>query len=272
MENEEQACTVNQILDRYTKDCVPKLGQRTQKDYARHIAILRRHFGPRIARELVPKDFREFMQVSKGRIHRNRTVAVLSAAFTFAVRHLYWLDRNVLRDVARHESSPRDRYVSDKEYESFKFAAPLRVKLAMDLALLTGQRQGDLLGLKWSQIDDMAILFRQSKTGKKLAVAITPTLEAVLDQCWMLPKRSEYVITNTYGTRYTSEGFRAVWQRAMRIWVRLDNQRFTFHDLRAKSASDSATIDDAYERLGHTSIAMTRRAYDRGVRKVQPLR
>lgn len=264
--------TVDWVLDQYSAECLHRLAPRTRKDYVAHIKILRQHFGPRVAAELVPRDFRDFMDVKRGRIHRNRSIAVLSAAFTYAVRRLYVLDRNVLRDVARHESSPRTRYVTDAEYESFKAFVSLRIKLAMDLALLTGQRQGDILSLRWDQIQDMAIVVRQGKTGKRLAIAITPAVEAVLDKCWQLANRGEYVIGNKAGAMYTSEGFRAGWQRFMRRWVKLGNTRFTFHDLRAKSASDSATIDDAYQRLGHTSIAMTRRAYDRGIRKVQPLR
>lgn len=80
------------------------------------------------------------------------------------------------------------------------------------------------------------------------------------------------MLTRSIGGCYTSAGFRALWQRVMNKFVRLGGKRFTFHDLRAKSASDSETIDAAYQRLGHTSMSMTRRAYDRGVRKVAPLR
>ena len=61
-------------------------------------------------------------------------------------------------------------------------------------------------------------------------------------------------------------------QRAMRKYKKQGGERFTFHDLRGKSATDSVDLQSAYERLGHTSIAMTRRVYDRGVRKVDPLR
>ena len=46
----------------------------------------------------------------------------------------------------------------------------------------------------------------------------------------------------------------------------------TFHDLRAKSVSDSGSIQEAFERAGHTSMAMTRGTYDRGIRKVTPLK
>jgi len=35
-------------------------------------------------------------------------------------------------------------------------------------------------------------------------------------------------------------------------------ERFTFHDLRAKSASDSASDQDAADRLGHGDAKLTR--------------
>lgn len=269
---ETNSYTVNQILDQYSRECVPRLAARTQKDYARHIEILRRHFGERIADDLIPRDFRDFMNVPKGRIHRNRTIAVLSAAFTYAVRHLYWMKLNILRDVARHESTPRDRYVTDEEFHSFRSSAPPRIQIAMDLALLTGQRQGDLLSMRWAQIQPIGVVFHQSKTGKRLAMEVTPALQLVLDRARAIYETSAFVICTERGTRYTSEGFRAMWQRYMRRWCDRGGTRFTFHDLRGKSASDSETIDLAYQRLGHTSIAMTRRVYDRGIRKVQPLR
>lgn len=265
------APTVAAILDRYQRETLPSLAPRTQIDYRRHVQHLRRLFGDRIADELRPKDFGPFLDVRKGKVQRVRQLAVLSAAFTQAVSVWYILDRNVLRDVKRPKSKPRDRYVTDLEYEAVKALAPLRVRLAMELALLTGQRQGDIIAMRWSQIQDMAILVTQAKTGKKLAIQISPALEAVLDRCYQLPNRGEYVINKTCGGAYTSEGFRACWQRVIRRYVKHGGIRFTFHDLRAKSASDSVTIDAAYQRLGHTSMSMTRRSYDRGVRKVLPL-
>jgi len=87
------------------------------------------------------------MDVKKGKIQRNRTLAVLSCAFSEAVGRWYWLERNVLKDVKRNPSQPRSRYVNDAEYESCKASAPARVRLAMELALLTGQRQGDIIAM-----------------------------------------------------------------------------------------------------------------------------
>jgi integrase len=268
--------TVSAILDRFERDYLPTLSPRTRKDYARHVQHLKREFGHMIADDLRPKDFGPFLDVPKGKIQRNRQLAVLSCAFSEAVGRWYWIERNVLKDVRRNPSQPRSRYVTDAEFEACKAIAPLRVRLAMDLALLTGQRQGDIITMTWAQVQDIGIVVEQAKTGKKLAIEITPALEAVLDKCWMIKgggnEGSDHVLPTRTGKPYTSEGFRACWQRTINAYVRSGGKRFTFHDLRAKSASDSETIDAAYQRLGHTSMSMTRRAYDRGVRKVKPLR
>jgi integrase len=81
-----------------------------------------------------------------------------------------------------------------------------------------------------------------------------------------------YVLRTRSGKPYTSEGFRACWQRTMAKHVKAGGERFTFHDLRAKSVSDSKTLEQAFERAGHTTMAMTRGVYDRNYRKVTPLK
>lgn len=271
---EEHAYTVSEILDRFQAEYVPNLAPRTQRDYTRHVHKLRVCFGSRIANDLKAKDFRDFMNVAKGKIHRNRLMAVLSCAFSEAVGRWYVMDRNPCRDVKRHPSRPRDRYVTNEEYATFAQQVPLRMRLAMELALLTGQRQGDILRLTWDKVDRElgCIHFRQAKTGKRLGVRLTQSLIELLDQCAALKPDGSYVIRRRDGQPYSSDGFRAIWQRHQRRWASKGRERFTFHDLRAKSASDSKTIDDAYQRLGHTSMSMTRRAYDRGERLVDPLR
>jgi integrase len=49
-------------------------------------------------------------------------------------------------------------------------------------------------------------------------------------------------------------------------------KKFTFHDIRAKSASDSASLQEASARLGHTSAAITDRVYMRVPYRVKPLK
>lgn len=269
--------TVNQILDRFAVEYIPhELSPRTARDYLRHVGHLKRLFGARRADELRPKDFGPFLNIQgRGRVNRVRQLAVLSAAFSEAVSTWYILERNVLRDVKRPKSKPRDRLVTEDEFASVKASAPLRVRLAMDLAVITGQRQGDILEMKWADIKDGALHIYQSKTGKRLAIELTPDLKRVFGRCWMLPNGGkdggEYVITRRCGGRYTSEGFRARWQETINRWCRRGGKRFTFHDLRALAATRCPTIEHAMYLLGHSNISMTRRVYRRGIERVKPV-
>lgn len=80
----------------------------------------------------------------------------------------------------------------------------------------------------------------------------------------------EYVVRTRAGRPYTSEGFRACWQRVMNHAMRIGviAERFTFHDLRAKAVSDSNTLQQAFEGAGHSNMSMTRGTYDRAERPV----
>lgn len=268
--------TMADLLDRYQREIVPTLAPRTQKDYARHLDLLRRTFGHMRPEEIKPRDVGAFLERPKGKIQANRQVAVLSAVFSKAVGRWYMTDKNPCRDVERNPSKRRTRYVTDAEYAALYAIMPPRMQIAMDLALITGQRQGDLLSLRWEKIEDGFVQFKQSKTGKKLAMRISAAFEAVLRRARMLVPQlpREYVLRTRKGKPYTGEGFRAIWQRGMRKALRLGivKERFTFHDLRAKNISDTSNIQEAFERAGHTSMAMTRGTYDRGTRKVEPLK
>jgi integrase len=267
--------TVNAILDRYEAECFSDLAPRTRKDYARHLISLRRCFGERIADELRPRDFGPFLNVQKGKHHRTRQLAVLSAAFSNAVGRWFMMERNVLRDVKRPLSRPRDRLITDEEFSAFRAMVPYRVQLAMDMALISGQRQGDILGLRWSDVRDGALLLSQAKTGKRLAIELSGDLKRVFGKCWMLPGGGRdgglFILVSARGKPYSSDGFRAVWQRSMRKWAAMGRERFTFHDIRALCATKCPSIEYAMYLLGHSNISMTRRVYRRGVERVKPL-
>jgi len=270
--------TLREHFERYKREVLPTLGARTQKDYSRHIAVLERVFGHMHPDDVRPRDVGAFLDRPKGKIQANRQVAVLSAVYAKMVGRWYVADKNPCQNVERNPSKRRTRYVTDQEYAAVYALANPRIRLAMDLALLTGQRQGDLLNLPLKNVTDEGILFRQGKTGKRLLVGMSPALASVIARARTMspaaPDIGGYVLRTREGTPYSSEGFRACWQRLMVMAMRKRalEERFTFHDLRAKSVSDSKNIQEAFERAGHTSMAMTRGTYDRGVRKVTPLK
>lgn len=271
---------MSELFNRYEREIVPRMAPRTQKDYKWILAQLHKHVGDRHAEDIKPKDIGKLLDVETGKISRNRQVAVLSAVFTKAVGRWYVVERNPCLGVERNETRRRDRYIADDEFKAFYSVVPPRIQIAMDLALLTGQRQGDIIGLPWSNVLEDGIFFQQGKTGKKLLVGYSEKLKDILLRArrlgvdWTKDFKRHYVLRRRDGERYTSEGFRAIWQRYMNRAMRIGavKERFTFHDIRAKSVSDTSNIQEAFERAGHTSMAMTRGVYDRGTRKVTPLR
>jgi integrase len=272
-EPEGEVRTLAEAFDKYIREEMPRMSDATKKNYGLCIERLRVAFGHMRPDDVRPRDVGRYL--AKGSpVMRNKEISVLSAVYTKCVSRWYCAEQNPCRSVERNETRPRDRYVTNEEFDAFRALLPERIRVAMDLALLTGQRQGDILRLQWAQVTDEGIRFRQGKTGKKLIVGMSPALERVLAASKALPPDlpRAYVVRRLNGRAYTSDGFRAIWQRTMRKYVNAGATRFTFHDIRAKTVSDSETIAAAYDRAGHTSMSTTRGVYERGERKVTPLR
>lgn len=266
------------MLRKYQREVVVNHSPNTQKDYAWHIERLIEHFGHKDTdgeNAIKPRDVGMFLDVPEGKISRNRSISVLSAAFSKAVGKWWLAEVNPCLKVERNDSHARDRYITDAEFDAVRSIQPPHMQIAMDLALLTSQRQGDLLNLTWAHVLPDGIYFKQGKTGKKLIVEMTPALEAVLLRSRRLDTgMARYHLVRTLdGSPFTSEGFRANWQRYMRIALSrgLIKTRFTFHDIRAKCVSDTKDLQEASHRAGHQNMGITRAVYDRAPRRVSAL-
>ena len=65
----------------------------------------------------------------------------------------------------------------------------------------TGQRGGDVVTMKWDHYQRGKIFVVQEKTGERLWIACPAPLRAMLDA---MPRKSEYIFTNSRGQRYGS--------------------------------------------------------------------
>ena len=261
------------IIERYRREVLPTFAARTQRDCHRMLDFLNRELGDKDADAVQPRDIGRLLDVPTGKIQRNRIVSVLSAIYSKAVGRWFVADRNPCSKVERNPSKPRTRYVTDAEFMLVYERAPERMQIAMLLAYLTSQRQGDIVSMKWSQITEHGIEIQQGKTGKRFRIAVSRDLLNILRRAQRLQPYGEHVISTSFGKGYTPEGFRALWQRVITGCMkdRLLVENFHFHDLRAKSVSDNKDLKAASELAGHQNMAITRGVYDRGVRTVQPL-
>jgi integrase len=119
-----------------------------------------------------------------------------------------------------------DKIWADEDVARFLRTAPPYLRLAMLLAINTGQRQGDLLRLPWSAYDGTNIKLRQKKTGAYVTIPVANALKDALDAA---PRRSPIMLTNSDGKPWSESGFQGAWGKAtMRAGIR----GLTFHDLR----------------------------------------
>ncbi len=267
--------TVGAILADYREHGMRHVAPRTRADREGHIRRLQTIFGRMAPGDLQPHHIAQYLRRHSHPVAANREIETLSAALGYAVEH-GMLTANPCRQVRRNPESPRDRRVTDDEYAAVYELAPPVLAVAMELAVTTGMRRGDLLALSWAQVGDEGITVRAEKTGDALLLEWTPRLSAAIERARSIrPRvRGMTVLCTRRGQPYSRDGFSAMWQRLMaRAVKQKEIERFTFHDLRAKCATDAKEQGlDSQSLLGHRTEAQ-HRAYlrSREVRRVTPL-
>ena len=191
----------------------------------------------------------------------DQTLMVMRTILSWAMDREMVLVNPLLRYRKMNKATRRDVIWSGEQIAIMDtFAAPLA--RAGRLALLTGQRQGDLLKLKWSQIGS-TINIEQEKTGARVAIPVQGELAAFLAS---IKRTSVYVLVNSQGRPWTSNGFQSSWYHAMK---RHGIEGVHFHDLRGTAVcrwyTEGWSISDICAMTGHTGEAQAesiiRRAY-----------
>jgi integrase len=207
------------------------ISPRTRRDYIKQLKRIERDFGdfpikalddPRARSEFL--DWRD--QLAKTSLRQ------ADYAYGTLARILSWAHNRAL--IAKNPCAKggklyhgtRVNKIYDEDVARFVQTAPTYLKLAMLLAVNTGQRQGDLLRLPWSAYDGTTIKLRQRKNGAYVPIPVADALKAALDAA---PRQSPIMLTNSGGKPWSESGFQGAWGKAtMRAGIR----GLTFHDLR----------------------------------------
>ena len=159
--------TVAELLDRYEAEGLT--GLKSSRDVKQRLGVWRDRVGKLLLSDLsvgtIKKHKDEIKATPKERgdgersgADVNRTMAALSSALSFAVKELEWLEENPMKRVRKFaESRGRVRYLSEDELpellKACKASKNADLPLAVMLALSTGARQAEIMGLSWKQID-----------------------------------------------------------------------------------------------------------------------
>ena len=249
------------LIDRYMIEIAPNKAKSTYKGNLLESENLKKVFGKMLVLEVRPMHIAKYLDLRgvKAPIRANREISLLSHMFSYAMR---WgqLDRNPCLGVAKHPEKGRDRYITDNEFESVKNLASELIAIVMDFAYITALRKGDILNLKLDQITDEGIWIKQSKTGSKQLYEWTEGLKEVVTRAKSLkrPTHGFHLFSTRQGQPYSDTGFKAMWNRVQVKWAESGGERFTFHDIRAKSLTDAKRLGlDAQSLAGHSSASMT---------------
>jgi integrase len=190
-------------------------------------------------------------------------MGMLGVPFSFAVRRGLRSD-NPVRGVARHAYEQRERRINDLEYAALgealrtmpQTAWPIAVAAARFLAL-TGWRRGEMLGLKWGEVDlvTRTAWLLDTKTGRSMRPLSHRACEVLRE----LPRIGELVFPASAGADKTMGGFPKAWTRIIkRASLPTD---VTPHVLRHSFASIAADLGFSELTIaalvGHKKVSMT---------------
>jgi integrase len=226
--------------------------------------------------------------ISTGRaVASNKEIQCFSRMFKLAKTEWGYTEYNPCLQVEYNHEEPRGMYASDETFMLVYAKALPALQCMMDLAQMHGARRGMLLRLSLSDLNDDGVWVTLNKrkktetvrrqvwrylddqgkdTGLREVVARILELRAKIrggkKQQNVEDLANAPLFLNRFGKRMTESGFNSLWQRA-RVAAGFKRHEFHFHDIKAKSVSDSPDEINAMNRGGHIELRTTRKVYRR---------
>ena len=193
----------------------------------------------------------------------NRELACLSHLFSKAVE---WemMEESPFRKMRRlffKENNQRTRFLTEDEISNLLAVdyegCPKYLKPIIATAIYTGLRKGEILNLKWKNVDlERGLIYVRENKQKHLQVKMAN--DDLINLFMKLPVKGEYLFHDEEGNplRDVKRSFQTALRRA-------GIEDFRFHDLRHTSCSyltmRGAPIQAVQGHAGHSSIKMTMR-------------
>lgn len=218
-------------------------------------------FGARRLDDINPLSIEEYKRQRLEKVKPatvNRELALLRHMLNLAVS---WkkLASNPMRDVRMlRVDNVQDRILTKKETDALLRACCGHLRPVVITALHTGMRLGEILTLRWGQVDlgQRMVTVLNAKNGKARKIPLNNVMMELLEKI-KEGSRSDHVFVSDRTKRPVS-GMRTAWLAAIR---RSGIARCRFHDLRHTCASRmvAAGVDlvTVKEILGHSTITMT---------------
>ena len=213
-----------------------KLKPRTALDYDKYLKFFQSIMGDSNPVLMKRKDVIRLRDANAEKPYfANYSLRVLRIVMEHAV-DLGWRETNPAKGVPEIKTEKLGREPWPRELlEVYRAVCPLgtRERLVMELCLGTGQRIGDVLEMRWSDIQGDAFVVKQNKTNKELWVPILPELQAALNAA---SRHSVFVLTNERGTNRWS--YRGASQAVRNVREKIGAVDYDIHSWRYNAACE----------------------------------
>lgn len=195
-----------------------------------------------------------------------RYLSALSPVFNHAVNEWEWLDKSPMSKVKRPtEPRGRIRFLDDDERKRLLDAAQnhknKHLYVIIVLAISTGMRQGEIMGLTWKDVNlsEGYALLHETKNNEVRRVPIAGQALSLLKEMNKVRRIDTNFIFSDQTTTKPVFNHKA-WHQIVKEAKLID---FRFHDLRHTAASylamNGASLAEIAEILGHKTLAMVKR-------------
>ncbi len=246
------------LIDNYRKS--PRyrlLKPRTALDYDKYLNFFSSIMSGSNPASMKRKDVIRLRDSNADKLYfANYSLRVLRVLMEHCV-DLGWRETNPARGVPELKTDRKDRVPWPQGFlDAYRANCPLgtRERLVMELCVGTGQRIGDVLEMRWSDIQDGAVFVRQNKTNKELLVPILPELQVTLDAA---SRHSVFILTNERGTNRWS--YRGASQAVRNVRSKIGALTYDIHSWRYNAACElleAGCADDLIAAVTGQSPAM----------------
>jgi len=234
-----------------------------KKTHEVHLRVLRAYFKDKYLDQISVMDVEKFKtkrinEVSPATV--NRALSCLKSLFNKAIAWEKFAGANPVCKVKMlKENNKRLRYLEKEEIERLLSVCDESLKPIVVAALNAGMRLGEILNLKWQDVDFKRgiIYLLKTKSGDKREIPMNELVRGALTGMRKHPT-SEYLFCHKDGS--PRKTVRKSFSTALK---RLNIRNFRFHDLRHTFASHlvmaGIDLNTVRELLGHADLTMTLR-------------
>ncbi len=265
---EDRDRTFGEMMDRYRTERAPLKAPQSRIRDETSLKHLRPLFGEKCLVGITPKHLAAYKAARRvegaAPATINKELQLVRHAFNVAMREWEWCRENPMHRVSLEPVHNQvDRWLTAEEEKRLFAAAATWLREIIVVALHTGLRQGEMLALRWQDVDftRRTLIVMKSKNKERRTLPLNNTVcQVLLSRRARHVPTSDVVFTTSSGMPLRARNLKRAFARAV---TRAEIDKFRFHDLRHTFATrlvqQGIDLYKVQRLLGHKTGVMTQR-------------